>query len=75
MTTGTEATYSYRYVDAEPNGDHCNDCGDAVFLSARAYEMREQGVSQRRRELGRGKWERLLFLCSSCADIRENTGW
>lgn len=62
---------SFRMVDADPDGTPCDDCGSPVFLSARAYQMKEENVSPRRRELGKGQWEHLYTLCASCADCWE----
>lgn len=54
--------YVFRYVDADPDGTPCDDCGERIFLSARALEGR----------YGRGKWEHHYTFCASCADCREN---
>ena len=64
--------FEYRFVDAEADGSRCLDCKEQVWFKGRAREMREMNVSPRRKELGRGQWERLFILCSSCADCHEN---
>lgn len=56
----------YRWRDTEADGSCCDDCGDMVFLKARVMERKDSFPKE-------GPWERLLFVCASCADCRENT--
>lgn len=64
MACQAKVKYCFRFVDADPDGSPCDDCGERVFLFARALEGRYPGSGE--------PWEHHLLLCASCADCRED---
>lgn len=58
------AVYLFRFVDGDPDGRPCDDCGSPIFLKARAMEGRYEG--------GAEEWEHHATFCASCANCRED---